>query len=137
MDFRGAGDRNNPRLLSQYPGQGDLGGSSLLLLCKSFNRLDQSLVDLAVFGIEPGDLVAEIIGVELRVCADFAGKKAFAQGAEGDESDAQFFEGRQHSGFGLSPPEGVFALERAHGLNSVSATDGLDAGFGQAEVLYL
>ena len=39
--------------------------------------------------------------------------------------------------FWLSPPQGVFALQRGDGLNGVGATDGLHAGFGKAEVLHL
>ena len=72
--------------------------------------LNQGLIGLSVFRVKSGDLIAEIVSVELRVRADFSGEKTFAQGTEGNKTDSKLFERRQHRGFGISPPERVFAL---------------------------
>jgi hypothetical protein len=70
------------------------------------------------------------------VFVNFAGEEAFAERAEGDESDSEFFECGQHFFFGFAEPERVFALKRGYRLNRVRATDGLRCGFGEAKVFH-
>ncbi len=65
---------------------------------------------------------------------DRAGEKALAQRAEGDEADAEFFEGRQHLLLGLSPPQRILALQRRDRLHGMGTADGLHAGLRQAEM---
>ena len=121
-------------VLRQQPGQRDLGGGHLFLSCKFCEHIHKGLIRFAILLAETRDCVAKIGAVELRVRADFSREKAFAQGTEGNKSDAEFFQGRQHFHFRLTPPQRIFALERAHRLDGVGAADGLHAGFGQAKV---
>ena len=99
--------------------------------------VDQGLIRFAILRREARHGVAEVGRVEFRVCVDFAGEKAFAERAEGNEADAELFEGGDDFFLGLAPEERVFALQRGDGLNGMGAADGLRAGFGEAEVLHL
>jgi len=86
---------------------------------------------------EAGNDVAEIGAVERRVLVDGAREEALAQGAEGDESDPEFLERRQHLLLGLPPPQRIFALNRRDRLDGVRAADRLHAGLGKPEMLDL
>src|SRR5205823_5292067 len=107
VQFRRAGDRNDPRLLGQEPRQRDLRRGRPLLSRDLSEQLDQGLVGLAVLLREAGDDVAEVGLVEGRALADGAGEEALSQWAERDEADAEFLTGRQHLLLGLPPPERV------------------------------
>ena len=106
MQLRGAGDRHDPRLLSQQPGERDLGGRRLLPRCDSREQIDQGLVCLARLRREAGNDVAEIGAVERRVLVDRAGEEALAQRAEGDEADPEFLKRRQDFLLGLAATTG-------------------------------
>src|SRR5690606_13866674 len=82
-------------------------------------------------------LAAEIVSAERRAFLDGPGQEAFAQGTEGYEADPEFFQRWQDFRLRLAPPQRVFALQGSHRLHRVSAADGLDASFGQSEVLDL
>ena len=106
--------------------------------CSEFaEQVHHGLIGFAIFRREARDDIAEIVFVELRIFADLSGEEAFAQRAEGNEADAEFFECRNHFGFRLSPPQRIFALECRDRLNGVGAADRFHARFGKAEVLYL
>jgi len=109
---------------------------SLAFVGEFLDYINQGLVGFSVFRGEARNLIAEIVGLELRLRADFARKEAFAQRAEGNKADSKLFQGGQHLGFGLSPPERVFALNRGHRLHCMCTTNGFQAGLRQAEVLY-
>ena len=95
MQLRGAGDRHDPRLLRQQPGERDLGGRRLLPCGDLAEQIDQGLVRLPGLRREAGDDVAEVGAVERRVLVDLAREEALAQRAEGNEADAEFLERRQ------------------------------------------
>ena len=83
-------DGNNPRLLVRQPGEGDLRGRRLLLLRDPGQQIDQRLIRLARFRREARDDVAEVRFTERRVRVDLSGEKAFAQGTELSEADAEW-----------------------------------------------
>ena len=60
MQLRGAGDRNNPRLLGQQPGQRDLSGRRLLSLCDAAEQIDQGLIRLERLRREARQRAAEV-----------------------------------------------------------------------------
>ncbi len=64
-------------------------------------------------------------------------RKPFPRGAERNEADSKFLEGRQHLLLGITVPERVFALHGGDRLNCVCATDGLCCCFRKPEVLDL
>ena len=53
------------------------------MLRKLLDHLDQGLIGFAVFRVKPRDLVAEIVGVELGVRADFAVRNPLPKGLKG------------------------------------------------------
>src|SRR4051812_27792158 len=55
-----------------------------------------------------------------------ARKKALAERTEGHEADSELLQRRQHFRLWLSPPQGIFALQRGHGLDGMGTTDGCD-----------
>ena len=89
---------------------------------------------LRASGGEAGNDVPEIGTVECRVLVDGAREEALAQRAEGNEADAEFLERRQELLLGLSPEQGVFALNRGDRLDGVRPPDRLRARLGKAEV---
>ena len=137
MQLGGAGDRHDPGLLRQQPGERDLRRRRLLSAAMSAEQIDQRLVCLAGLRREARDDVAEVGAVERRVLVDRAGEKSLAERAEGNEADAEFLERRQDLLFGLAPPQRILALQRRDRLHRMGAADRLHAGFGQAEVLDL
>jgi hypothetical protein len=56
------------------------------------------------------------------VVSSIFGQEPLAQWTERNEADPEPLQRRQDLGFGLSPPEGVLALERSDRLGRVSAT---------------
>ena len=101
------------------------------------NRSTRAWFALRFSGAESRHAVAEIGAVELRIGIDLAGQKTFAERAERNESDAQFFQCRHHRFFRLSPEQGVLTLQRRHRLHRMGAADRLCARFREAEVLDL
>src|SRR6516162_8105506 len=137
MQLRGAGDRNDPRLLSEQPGKGDLSRCGLLLLRDLANQINKGLVRLSSLWREAGKLVTEVGAVKRRVLVDRTRKEAFAQGTERDEPDPKFLKRRQHLFLRLAPPQGIFALNRSDRLDGVCTTDRMHARLREAEVLDL
>ena len=132
-----AWNRHDPRLLCEQPCESDLRRCGFLLLCEPGHHVDERLIGFAIFFAEARDDGAEVGAVELGGCVDLAGEEAFAERAEGNEADAEFFE-RGHDGlFRLAPEERVLALQCGDGLHGVSAADGLCACFGETEVFDL
>jgi hypothetical protein len=68
--------------------------------------------------------------------ADLAGEEAFSQRTKRNEADAEFLERGNHFRFRLSPPKGIFALQRRDRVNGMCTTDGRNACFGKSEVLH-
>src|SRR5436305_5293967 len=111
MQLRGAGDRHDPGLLGEEPGERDLGGRRALALRDAPEQVDQRPVRLPGLRGEAGDGVAEVGAVERGVLVDLAGEVALAQRAERNEADAERFESREDLRFRFSPPERVLALQ--------------------------
>ncbi len=132
-----AGDGDYPGFLGEEPCEGNLRGRGLLLLSELRHEVHDGLVGFAVFFGEAWDDGAEVGAVELGGAVDLAGEETFAERAEGDEADAEFFEGGHDGLFRLAPEEGVLALEGGDGLYGVGAADGVGTSFGEAEVLDL
>jgi hypothetical protein len=89
MQFRSAGDRHDPRLLGEQPGERDLGGRRALTLRDDLDQVDQSEVRLASLGREARHVVAEVGGIKLRVFIDLAGEETGPQRTERYESDTE------------------------------------------------
>src|SRR5229473_2537326 len=87
MQLRGAGDRNDPWLLSKQPGKRNLRRRHSLSSCNLADEINESLVCLSRLRREAGNDVAEIGFVECCVLADGAREEALAQRAKGDETD--------------------------------------------------
>ncbi len=132
-----AGDRHDPRLLRQQPGQRDLRRRRAFLRRDSSDGIDQALIGGAGLGRKARHDVAEIVGAEGRVGVDGSGQKPLAERAERHESDAQVFEQEQDFGLGLAPPQRILALQGGDGLDGMGAADRGGAGFGQTEGAHL
>src|SRR5689334_2327853 len=129
MALGGPGNRYDPGLLRQHPGERDLRWRGVLLVGERLQPRDERQVGLAVLLRESWHDVAEVRWIERRLVVDRAGEKAFPEGAEGHEPDAEFLERWQGLAFRLAPPERVLALKRRDRLDSVRAADCLRAGF--------
>ena len=93
--LRRAGDRDDPGLLGQQPGEGDLGwrrasSARAMLPSKSTN----AWFALRASGVKRGTRAAEVGAVERRALVDLARQKTLAQRAVRHEADAEFLEGR-------------------------------------------
>src|SRR5580692_6922102 len=128
---------NDPRLLRKQPSQRNLSGCRLLPFCDVGKQSNQGLIRSSSFWGKARDDVAEIRAIELRILGDLAREKALAERAKWNESNAKFFEGRQHVLFRASPSQRVFALHCRDRLDSVGATDCMHSWFRKAEVLHL
>ena len=101
-------------------------------------QLDERLVCLArVATSKRGTVLRKSLPAKLVLGVDRAGQEALAERAEGDEADPELLERRQDRILRLTPPQRVLALEGGDRLHRMRATDRLDAGLGQAEVLDL
>ena len=134
MQLRSSGNRDDPRFLSQQPGNRDLRRCSLLLPRNVAEHIHQGLVRFPVLFVETGNDVAKIRAIELRVLVDSASEEAFPERAERDKANPQFLKRRQNLALRLSPPERIFALQCGDWLNGVSKTDCLNTGLGKTEV---
>ena len=104
MQLRGAWDRNNPRLLGKQPGESDLRRGRLLSFGNAAEQINQGLIRLESLLSEARQGAAEVGAVEGGVFVDLASEKPLAQRAVRDKADSEFFEGRYHFRFRLSPP---------------------------------
>src|SRR3954468_10039866 len=138
MQSAGSGDGDDPGLLSEEPGQGDLAGCRALAPGDAGEQVDDRLVVLQGVRCEAGDGAADVVArIEAGRRCDRAGQESLAQRAVRYEADAEFLAGGEDFLLGAAPPQGVLALDGAHGLDGVRAADGAGSGFGQAEVLDL
>ena len=78
VEFGGAGDGGHPGLLGEDPGEGDLGWGGFLLGGDVVEEVDEGGVGLHGFGLEAGEVAAEIVGGEACVLVHGAGEEAFA-----------------------------------------------------------
>jgi hypothetical protein len=90
VQLRGAGDRRDPRLLGQQPGDRDLSRRQLFLGRDFAEQINKSLVCLTSLRREAGNDVAEVGAVEGRVLADGAREETLAQRGYDGRSDRAF-----------------------------------------------
>src|SRR5208337_1175358 len=84
---------HDPRLLRKQPSECDLRRCCVLALSDLPEQIHQGLVRLACLRRKAWDSAANVGLVERPVLVNLSGQEAFAKGAEGDEADAEFFEG--------------------------------------------
>src|SRR5436189_1088218 len=130
-----AGDRHDPWLLRQQPGQRELRRCGALPRRERLQPLHEGQIGLAVLFSEARDRFAKIVRLERCLVVDRAGQKTFPKWTERYEPDAEFLERRENLAFGLTPPQGVLALQCRNRLNSVGAADRRGSCLRQAEVL--
>src|SRR6185503_14077593 len=105
MQLRGAGNRDNPRFLREYPRERDLRRSGLLARRDAGNDIHQSLIRLPVLRRETRDGVSEISRIERRRVVDFSGEKPFSQWRERHEADPELLERWEEFRLRFAPPE--------------------------------
>ncbi len=137
MRLGGSGNRHDPGLLRQQPGQRDLGRRGGLACRESLDQFDQRQIRCTRLGSEARHVVTEVGGIELRVEVDLSRQKARAERAKGHEADAQFIEHGQQLGFRPAVPDRVFALHRRHRMHRMRPADGLHPCLGQAVMPHL
>src|SRR5262245_15320126 len=125
MPLRRPGDRRDPRLLREQPGERDLRRRGVLLLGEPLQPLDECLVRLAVLLGETWDDVAEVGRIKRRLVIDRPGEKPLAERAEWDQADAQFRQQGQNLVLRLAPTQRVLALQGRDWLNRMCTADGL------------
>ena len=86
VELGGAGDRDDPWLLRQQPGERDLRGRHALLAPDLFQETDHGLVRLAGLRREARQGAAIVVAAEGRSLVDLAGEKAPAQRTVGGQS---------------------------------------------------
>src|SRR5579862_4219897 len=110
LHFGRTGDRYDPRLLREQPGQCDLGGSGILRRGNRGEQIDQSLIRLTCLRREPRKEIAEIVlGKGCRLI-ELARQKASAERTIWYESDGELLADWHYFLFRITPPQRVFAL---------------------------
>src|SRR2546425_9977413 len=90
MQFRCAGDGNNPGLLGQQPCKRNLSRRRVPPFCDLAQQINQGLVGLASLRCKAWNDIAEIRLVEGCVLVDLSCEEALPQRTEWNEADAQF-----------------------------------------------
>src|SRR5215470_687180 len=137
MQFCGARDWNNPRLLGKKPGERYLSGCRSLPLCGLAKQFNQGLIRFPSLRRKAREDVAEVGAVERGVFVDLSREEALAQRAIWNEADSEFLKGRQHFRFWPSRPQRVFALDCSDRLDSMCASNRLRSCFRKPEVFHL
>ena len=122
LHFSGAGDGDDPRLLSHKPRQRDLCGCSVLLRRFGLNQIQHRLM--------PADAVLRkefhpsppISLRKHRVFIIGSGEESFRQWAVSDQSDVQFLQYREQV-FRIPLQHGVDILDRCHRADRMGAAD--------------
>jgi hypothetical protein len=105
LDPPGAGNRHDPRLLGEQPGERDLGPGAVLGGGDAGEQVDDCLVGGPRLSREPRQVGADVALAEGRGGVDAAGEEAAAERAERDQADAESFEGGDDLGLGLAPEQ--------------------------------
>src|SRR5262245_3931062 len=110
LELARAWNWNDPWLLRQQPGEGDLGGSGILLGSDSFQQVDDHPISFDRFLRKARVAAADISAVVRCVFIDLAGQITTPQPTIRYKSNAKFCQGRQELRFDRSPPDPIFAL---------------------------
>jgi hypothetical protein len=137
VELGGAGDRHDPALLRQQPGERDLRGRRLLLACDALQQIDQRLVFLQRLRRKTRQYLPEVPSPSLVSLLIAPVRKPLPSGL-GHETDAQFLAGVENP-IGLRPtrPKRILVLKRGDRVNRVGAADGLRTWLREAEMLHL
>src|SRR5204863_4311645 len=105
VQLRRAGDRDDPRLLREQPGERDLRGRRVLPLSDALEEVDERAVRRPRAGVgEARHGVAKVAALELGALVDRAGEEPLAERAERDEADAELLERGQDRALRFAPP---------------------------------
>src|SRR5260370_4829897 len=111
MQFRGAGDWHNPRLLRKQPCKRDLSRRLFRSFCDLTEQIDQGLIRFPRLRRKARECAAQVRTVEPSVFVDLSREKASAQRAKRNKTDSEFLERRQDFLLRLSPPQRIFVLD--------------------------
>jgi hypothetical protein len=125
LQLGGAGDRHDPWLLRQQPGQRDLRRRRALLLADLFQQVDQGRFALRASGVNRGKVVRLSLLPNVVVSSILPVRKPLPSGLKGTKPIPSSSQAGSTSASGLAPPEGVFALDGRDRLDRVRAADGL------------
>src|ERR1700723_4799349 len=109
--LRRARNWNDPRLLREQPGKGDLSGRGFLLVPERGNHIDQCPICFAILWTEARHRIAEVGTIELGLGVDLSSQETLSKRAERHKADSEFLQGRHHRIFWLSKKQRVFALQ--------------------------
>ena len=137
LQFRSAGNWNDPGFLCKEPRERDLSGCGILLRGEGGNQIHESAVCLTGFMREAGETATIVLLVKLRVFRNRPSEESLTKRTERNKPNAEFFERGNDFFFRPLPPERVFTLQRRHRLNCMCAAYGLCPCFRQSEVLHL
>ena len=138
MQLGGAGDRNDPGLLRQQPGQGDLRRRRPSSAPRSAPSSSTSAwFALRASGVKRGTMLRKSLLSNVVVSSIAPVRKPLPRGLKATKPMPSSSQRRQDLGFGLTPPQRIFALERGDRLDRMRAADRLRARLGEAEVLHL
>src|ERR1700733_8985518 len=135
--LRRARNWNDPRLLREQPGKGDLSGRGFLLVPERGNHIDQCLICLAILWTEARHCIAEVGTIELGLGVNLSSQETLPKRTEWHKADSELLTSRHHCIFWLSKKERILALQRSYRLNHMGAADSLCARFRQSEMLNL
>src|SRR5262249_25959660 len=116
LELPAAGDRHNPRLLCQQPGQCDLGWRRAFLRANLGEQVNHNLIRFDGLWRKAWIAAAYIGAVERGALVDLAGEIPPAERAVGHKPNTQLLTSWQHLRFNISPPQRVLALQRRDGL---------------------
>ena len=138
MQLGGAGDRHDPGLLRQQPGQRDLRRRRALSFGDLAKQIDQGLVGLARLRRRSAARRCGNRSCRTLVLASISPvRKPLPSGLKGTKPMPSSSSVGSTSRFRLAPPQRIFALQRRDRLHRMGAADGLRARFRQAEMLDL
>lgn len=104
VQFRGPGNRNDPGLLCQQPCQCNLSRGRSFASGDLPEEVDECGVGCSCFLGKTRHRIAEVARIELSGLANGTCEETFAEWAERNETDSEFFQQRQDLRFRLAPP---------------------------------
>src|SRR6266545_40286 len=120
--------------LAQEPCECELPRGHPFLHRNCADALDEFLVPREIVRLEPRKGPAEVVGVEPVRRPNRSGEESTAQGAEGDEPDAEFSHRGQDLPFRVTRPERILGLESRDWMDRVRSPDRLRRSLREAEI---
>jgi len=135
LEATGAGDRHDPPLLGEQPGQRDLPRGGALGRGEGSHVVDDRGVHVSVLRGEAGDGPADVSLGEGRGGVDGPGEEALAERTERDEADSELGAGGQHLRLGVAGPQRVLGLDRCDRVDGVGAANRAGTGLRRCGVI--